>query len=188
MESPAGLQVILTELDRSYRYDNQMQGPVRCEECVEKFQRPPGETLNGYGVRERDSRERLKDAGILSPDEESAWVVLSRPGIPHYQEPNVRALCGGKLSPEKVVKALKESYGGDYRPEKRDVSRAHGRAHRATAEARFEGHVDRDDEIGQDVMWKTTSARTTTTSVRTSARPTRRKRKPEHRGRTRDAR
>ncbi len=58
---------------------------------------------------------------------------LSRAGIPHRQEPNVRALCGGRLSPEKALEALKQLYGEDHRPERRDVKRA---GHRAQAKVK----------------------------------------------------
>lgn len=107
VDSANGFQIILAELDKFYRYDQQAEGPLRCEEYFEKSQRLPNDTVNEYEMRERDLRSRLNDLGIIIPDDVSGWIARSRTAISHYQEPTVRSLCGGKLSPGTVFKALK---------------------------------------------------------------------------------
>lgn len=80
VDPPDGFQfqVILMELDRLYRYDYQVEGPLQCEEYFEKFPQLSLETLQEYELRERDVRERLRDVGSVIPDEVSGWVALSR--------------------------------------------------------------------------------------------------------------
>ena len=128
VESSGGFQAILSALDKLYQYDDTVEAPARCAEYFEKFARRNDETLNEYEVREREVRTRLKDVGVIVPEIVAGWIVLSRAGIPHWQEPNVRAICRGKLTPEGVHDALKQLFGGDHKPERRDARRAVQRA------------------------------------------------------------
>ncbi len=122
-----------------------MEAPARCAEYFEKFARGNDETLNEYEVRELEVRSRLRDVGVIVPDVVAGWIVLSRAGIPHWQEPNVRARCRGRITPEHVHEALKQLYGGDHRPERRDVKRA---GHRAQAKGQ-EAYYATDEWVGR---------------------------------------
>ncbi len=58
-------------------------------------------------MKEREVRTRLRDVGIVVPDFVAGWIALNRAGVPGWQEPNVRALCRGNLTPEKALEALR---------------------------------------------------------------------------------
>ena len=128
VEKPHGFDLIIKALDKLHRYDDSVEAPMRCTDYFEKFARKPGETINEFQVRERDMRHRLSEVGIDLPEAVSGWIVLSRSGIPAWQEPQVRALCGGTLTPDRVFESLKQLYGGDHQAERRDARRAAGRA------------------------------------------------------------
>ena len=74
--------------------------------------------MNEYESRERELRLRLKEVRIDIPDAVSGWIALSRSGIPGWQEVTVKALCGGALTADKVMQALKQLYGGDHRADR----------------------------------------------------------------------
>ena len=135
VESTGGFGAILSALDKLYQYDDTVEAPARCAEYFEKFARRNDETLNEYEVREREVRTRLRDVGVIVPELVAGWIVLSRAGIPQWQEPNVRAICRGKLTPEGVHDALKQLFGGDHKPERRDARRAGHRAQTKGGEA-----------------------------------------------------
>ena len=123
-----GMTKLIGALDKLYRYDDSVEAPLRCKEYFEKFSRRPDETLNEYESRERELRLRLKEVRIEIPDAVSGWIALSRSGIPAWQEVTVKSLCGGSLTADKVMQALKQLYGGDHRAERKDTRRSAQRA------------------------------------------------------------
>ena len=143
-----GMQKLIAALDKLYRYDDSVEAPLRCKEYFEKFSRKPDETLNEYESRERELRLRLKEVRIDIPDAVSGWIALSRSGIPAWQEVTVKALCGGALTADKVMQALKQLYGGDHRADRKDTRRSAHRAGSKPTEAYFADDYDyeHDDE------------------------------------------
>jgi hypothetical protein len=111
-----------------YQHDDGIEVPARCAEYFDKFSRHNDETLNEYEIREREIRTWLREVHIDMPDHVAGWIALSRAGIPNWQEPNVRALRGGTLAPDKVLATLKLLYSGDHKPERCDVKRSTQRA------------------------------------------------------------
>ena len=145
-----GMTKLIGALDKLYRYDDSVEAPLRCKEYFEKFSRRPDETLNEYESRERELRLRLKEVCIEIPDAVSGWIALSRSGIPAWQEVTVKSLCGGSLTADKVMQALKQLYGGDHRAERKDTRRSAQRAGAKPVESYFADDYEEDEALYEE--------------------------------------
>ena len=87
--------------------------------------------------------KRMKDVGVEVPALFSGWHLLTRAGVPRWTHIQVKALCGGDLDYEKVHKALMKMFGGDHKPNPKDLQRT-----TTTIEVYFEDDYDVVDEEG----------------------------------------
>ena len=141
LETPRAFDVLLEALDKLYRYDENVEQPNRCEEFFNAFCRKKGETLQDYLHRHRQLVLKLQEVQLPLPDGLVGWHLLSRAGIPQWQEPTVKSACGNKLEPKRVEEVLKQMFGADSRPHAKDIARVS----RNVAGATYEAMVAEDD-------------------------------------------
>ena len=140
-------------LDNLYQYEQQVEVPTRCEEFFAEFQRLKNEDMTSYLVRHRTLLKRMKEVGVEMPALLSGWHLLTRAGVPRWTHVQVKALCQGELEYEKVHKALMKMFGGDHRPNPKDLMKMTG----SSNDVMFEDDYDIDDEEGfyeeEDLEW-----------------------------------
>ena len=119
--SPDPFSPIFQLLDRLYQYEDDVELPGRCEEFFQEFSRQKGEELQAYIIRHATLRMKMKEVGIDVPDLLAGWHLLSRAGVPKWTHLQVKSLCNGVLTYEKVSQALMKMGGGDHKPSMRDL-------------------------------------------------------------------
>ena len=117
-------QPLLRMLDELYQYEDLIEVSSRCEEFFSEFQRNKGEELQAYIVRHRTMLKRMKEVAVEVPTLLSGWHLLTRSGVPRWTYVQVKSMCGGDIDYEKVVKALIRMFGGDSKPNPRDLSKS----------------------------------------------------------------
>ena len=127
-------------LDDLYQYEDLIEVPSRCDEFFSEFGRNKGEELQAYLIRHRTLLKRMKEVNVEVPPLLSGWHLLTRAGVPRWTHVQIKAMCSGDLEYEKVGKALIRMFGGDHRPQTRDLVRP---GTTVKEEAYFE---DEDDE------------------------------------------
>ena len=124
-------QPIFKLLDRLYQHEEDVELPARCEEFFQEFSRLKNEEMQAYILRHATLQKKLKEVGITLPDLLSGWHLLSRAGVPRWTHLQVKALCGGTLEYNKVAQALLKVFGGDHRPNQKDLFRGSGETSQA---------------------------------------------------------
>ena len=133
---------MLKLLDRLYQYENDVELPGRCEEFFQEFSRLKGEELQAYLIRHATMHKKMSEVGVALPDLLAGWHLITRAGIPKWTHIQVKSLCGGELQYQRVAQALMKMFGGDHKPNVRDLFRA------GTSEANFV------DDEGADVFYE----------------------------------
>ena len=141
--SPTPFTFVYEILDNLYQYEQQVEVPSRCEEFFAEFQRMKNEDMTSYLVRHRTLVKRMRDVGVEVPALLSGWHLLTRAGVPKWTHVQVKALCGGDLDYEKVHKALMKMFGGDHKPNPKDLQRT-----TTTTEVYFEDDYEVVDDEG----------------------------------------
>ena len=114
---------ILRLLDRLYQYEDDVELPARCEEFFQEFSRNKGEEMQMYIIRHATLRKKMKEAGVDVPDLLAGWHLMARAGVPRWTHLQVKSLCNGQLTYQKVSQALMKMFGGDHKPNMRDLQK-----------------------------------------------------------------
>ena len=122
--SDAPFKLVFRLLDDLYQYEDLIEVPSRCDEFFSDFQRNKGEELQAYLIRHKTLLKRMKEVNVEVPPLLSGWHLLTRAGVPRWTHVQLKAMCGGDLDYDKVSKALVRMFGGDHRPNARDLGRA----------------------------------------------------------------
>ena len=142
---------IFTLLDRLYQHEEDVELPARCEEFFQEFGRLKNEEMQAYLLRHATLNKKLREVGIALPDLLAGWHLLTRAGVPKWTHLQVKALCGGTLEYQKVAQALLKVFGGDHRPNVKDLFRSAGDTAQAYANETFDDvylHEDLDEGWG----------------------------------------
>ena len=118
---PDPFKPIKKVLDVLFQHEEEVELPERCQEFFEQFSRDKGEELQAYLVRHQTLMRKLKDLKVEIPPLLAGWHMLTRPGIPRWTHPQVKALCGGDLNVQSVAKAMTRMFGGDSKPNSKDT-------------------------------------------------------------------
>ena len=116
---------IVKVLDALFQHEEEVELPERCQEFFEQFQRERQEELQAYLVRHQSMLKKLKDLQVDIPPLLAGWHLLMRSGIPRWTHPQVKSMCGGQLTTEKVSRALTQMFGGDSKPNSKDTTFKH---------------------------------------------------------------
>ena len=135
--SDAPFRLVFRLLDDLYQYEGLIEVPSRCDEFFSEFQRNKGEEL----IPHRTLLKRMKEVNVEVPPLLSGWHLLTRAGVPRWTHVQLKAMCGGDMDYEKVSKALVRMFGGDHRPNARDLGRA------VPSNAKEENYYEEEDEI-----------------------------------------
>eukprot|EP00913_Durusdinium_trenchii_P002397 g2213.t1 len=63
----------------------------------------------------------MKEVKINIPSPLAGWHLLTRAAVPRWTHVQVKALCQGELEYDRVQKALMKMFGGDHRPNVKDI-------------------------------------------------------------------
>ena len=107
---------LLVILDRLFQHEEEVELPERCQEFFEKFARERGEELQAYLVRHQSMLRKLKELQVDIPPLLAGWYLLQRSGVPRWTHVQVKAICNGDMSVDRVSKALIRMFGGDSKP------------------------------------------------------------------------
>ena len=116
---------ITSVLDALFQHEEEVELPERCQEFFEQFQRERQEELQAYLVRHQTMLKKLKDLNVDVPPLLAGWHLLMRAGIPRWIHPQVKSMCNGELTMEKVSRALTRMFGGDSKPNAKDTTFKH---------------------------------------------------------------
>ena len=146
---------ILMLLDRLYQYEEDVELPSRCEEFFQEFSRMKGEEMQAYLIRHATLRKKMLEVKVEVPDLLAGWHLLSRAGVPKWTHLQVKSLCGGVLSYQKVAQALLKMFGGDHKPNAKDLFRGSGGHENAYAVDDYEEAYlyDEADDYHDDFWW-----------------------------------
>ena len=111
---------LLVILDRLFQHEEEVELPERCQEFFEKFARERGEELQAYLVRHQSMLRKLKELQVDIPPLLAGWHLLQRSGVPRWTHVQVKAMCNGDMSVDRVSKALIRMFGGDSKPNAKD--------------------------------------------------------------------
>ena len=131
-------------LDGLYQYEELVEVPSRCEEFFQEFSRNEGEDMQSYLVRHMTMMKRMKEIKVEILKLLAGWHLLTLAGVPKWTHVQVKSMCGGELDYDKVSLALMRMFGGDHRPNPKDLNR-HGRE-----EAFYEDEQAEDDCYYED--------------------------------------
>ena len=115
---------LMKMLDELYQYEDLIEVPSRRAEFFSEFQRNKGEELQAYIVRHRTILKRMKEVAVNVPPLLSGWYLLTRAGIPRWTHVQVKSMCDGDLDYDKVAKALIRMFGGNSKPNPRDLNKS----------------------------------------------------------------
>ena len=127
-------------LDQIFQREDLIEVPNRCEEFFAEFHREKGEEMQANLMRHRTLMKKLKEVQVEVPKLLGGWHLLSRSGIPKWMFVQIKTMCNGELEYEKVAKALLRVFGGDHKPNSRDLARG------AKDESFYEDEVDEQEE------------------------------------------
>eukprot|EP00913_Durusdinium_trenchii_P000385 g353.t1 len=64
---------------------------------------------------------KMNEVKVQIPNLLAGWHLMTRAGVPKWTHVQIKALCQGELEYEKVQKALMKMFGGDHKPNTKDL-------------------------------------------------------------------
>ena len=113
-ESEDGFAMILAELDKTFKYDDQVEMPRAFEAFFYKTSRRDGQTLINYVADHREALQELEKHGVVIPDEVAGWLLLRRAGLSFEQKQMIQGRASDFQSTS-VIEALYFLFGQDYK-------------------------------------------------------------------------
>ncbi|CAL1126962.1 unnamed protein product [Cladocopium goreaui] len=131
---------IVKVLDALFQHEEEVELPERSQEFFEQFQRERQKELQQYLVRHQTMLKKLKDLQVDVPPLLAGWHLLMRAGIPRWTHPQVKSMCNGKLTTEKVARALTQMFGGNSKPNSKDTTFKH-EVHMVDVDGKYDDEV-----------------------------------------------
>ena len=103
-EDKDGFDLILRQLDQTFKYDDQVEMPRAFERFFYGTSRREGQTLLNYVAEHREALAELEKHEIKLPDKLAGWVLLRRAGLSQEQ----RQLIQGR-APDFAQRAVTEA-------------------------------------------------------------------------------
>ena len=142
--APTPFRALYFEL---YQYEDLIEVPSRCDEFFSEFSRNKGEELQAYLIRHKTLLKRMREVNVEVPPLLSGWHLLTRAGVPRWTHVQIKAMCAGDLEYDKVGKALIRMFGGDHRPNARDLVRS------SANNPKEETYYEEDEEDWREEYW-----------------------------------
>eukprot|EP00435_Cladocopium_sp_Y103_P007119 s2224_g2.t1 len=109
-----GFDLILAELDTTFRYNEDVEMPRAFERFFYGLSRKPDQTLLSYVADHREALTEVEKHGVQISDKVSGWILLRRSGLSSEQKQLIQSQCP-KLSYDKVVENMYFLLGQDYK-------------------------------------------------------------------------
>ena len=114
---------VMELLDKLYQYEDVVEIPSRCEEFFQEFGRQKNEEMQSFLIRHQTMMKKMKEIQIAIPPLLAGWHLLTRAGVPRWTHVQVKSMCGGELDYDKVATSLLRMFGGDHKPNPKDLAR-----------------------------------------------------------------
>lgn len=89
-EAEDGFMMILTELDKTFKYDHQVEMPRAFERFFFGLHRREGQTMINYVADHREALAEVEKHGISIADKVAGWLLLRRAGLSTGQKQMVQ--------------------------------------------------------------------------------------------------
>eukprot|EP00435_Cladocopium_sp_Y103_P062950 s2481_g24.t1 len=113
-ESDEGFNMILAELDKTFKYDDQVEMPRAFEKFFYGVSRKDGQTLINYVADHREALMEVEKHGVKIPDKVAGWIMLRRAGLTMEQKQMIQGRASD-LTQTAVTEALYFLLGQDYK-------------------------------------------------------------------------
>ena len=113
-EAENGFDLVLAELDKTFKYDDQVEMPRAFEKFFYGCNRRDGQTLINYVADHREALMEVEKHGISIPDRVAGWILLRRSGLSTEQKQMVQGRAAD-FKQTSVVEALYFLFGQDYK-------------------------------------------------------------------------
>eukprot|EP00435_Cladocopium_sp_Y103_P032566 s1782_g8.t1 len=113
--------LILSELDATFRYNEDVEMPRAFEKFVYGTTRKPDQTLLSHVADHREALGEVEKHGVQISDKVSGWILLRRSGLTHEQKQLILSQ-NPKLTYAKVVEAMYFLLGQDYKGKVTDAN------------------------------------------------------------------
>ena len=113
-ESEDGFDMVLAELDKTFKYDDQVEMPRAFEAFFFKTVRRDGQTMINYVADHREALQEVEKHGVVIPEKVAGWLLLRRSGLSMEQKQLVQSKAPD-LSQASVTEALYFLYGQDFK-------------------------------------------------------------------------
>ena len=113
-EAEDGFTMILNELDKTFRYDDQVEMPRAFEKFFFGLQRKDGQTLLNYVADHREALSEVEKHGVVIPDKIAGWLLLRRAGLSVEQKQMIQGRAA-ELTQKAVQEAFYFLLGQDYK-------------------------------------------------------------------------
>ena len=152
-EAEDGFGMILAELDKTFKYDDQVEMPRAFEKFFYGVSRRDGQTLLNYVADHREALTEVEKHGVQIPDKVAGWILLRRAGLSTEQKQMIQGRAS-ELTQSSVTESLYFLLGQDYKgraPESRQW-RGKGYGSNSTRWARHQGYMTEEpfDDDGED--------------------------------------
>ena len=152
-EAENGFDMVLAELDKTFKYDDQVEMPRAFDKFFYGCNRRDGQTLINYVA---DHREALMEVESM-PDRVAGWILLRRSGLTTQQKQMVQARASD-FKQTSVVEALYFLFGQDYKSKAAD-GRQWKKSYGNRWGARQQGYVaeefyDDGEDWDEDAYWE----------------------------------
>ena len=118
-EDEQGFESILKELDKTFKYDDQVEMPRAFERFFYGTSRRDGQTLLNYVAAHREALTEVEKHGIKLPDNVAGWVLLRRAGLTTEQKQLVQGRAPD-FAQKAVTEALYFLLGQDFKGKAND--------------------------------------------------------------------
>ena len=103
--------------------------------------------------------KKMSEIKITIPPLLAGWHLMTRAGVPRWTHVQVKSMCGGDLDCDKVSQALMRIFGGDHKPNNKDLN-YHTKGfkddtfYEEEMEEKYYEEADEEDWWAQDVFYE----------------------------------
>ena len=109
-----GFDLILAELDKTFKYNDQVEMPRAFEKLFYGCTRRDGQTLLNYVADHREAMMEVEKHGVVIPDKVAGWILLRRSGLSIEQKQLIQGRAAD-FQQTAVIEAMYFLLGQDYR-------------------------------------------------------------------------
>ena len=152
-EADDGFMMILTELDKTFKYDDQVETPRAFERFFFGLHQREGQTMINYAADHREALAEDGKHGISIADKVAGWLLLRPAGLSTGQKQMVQGRASA-FTQTSVVETLYFLFGQDYKGRASDnKSWESGKGYGASRWSRNQNYMVEDAYKMDDDEW-----------------------------------